>query len=146
MAASPHPSGGPTSGRNCYVTLAFSGDRNKGEKIRNGCLNRAFTGAQKRAELLYKPLRSRGSATKGTNLEVAASPMPSLRPKRGQISYITIVFSGVPNKGDKMRSGCLTPAFSWAHKRADFLPNLAFSRAQKRAKILVYPCILEGPQ
>ena len=25
--------------------------------------------------------------------------------------YITPAFSGVPNKGDKIRTGCLTPAF-----------------------------------
>ena len=101
------------------------------------------------------------SSTKGTKLEVVASPMLSPGPKRGRNSNVTLAFSGVPNKGDKMRCGCLTLAFSWAQKRADFLRNLAFSRAQKRAdflrnptfsaaqkraKMLCYPCIVGGPK
>ena len=40
-------------------------------------------------------------------------------------------FSGDPNKKDKIRSGCLT---------------LAFSGAQKRAEVLGNPCVLGGPQ
>ena len=53
-----------------------------------------------------------------------------------------MAFSGIPNKGEqnqkcsptkgnKIRSGCLT---------------LAFSGAQKRAEMLPHPCILGGPQ
>ena len=94
---------------------------------------------------------------RGTKSEVAASPLPSREPKRGRNCYITPAFSGVPNKGDKIkagpkegenatpplhsrgsptkgnkiRSGSLTPAFSGAQKRADLLRN---------------PCILGGPQ
>ena len=41
------------------------------------------------------------------------------------------ILGGPQTKGDKIRSGCLTPAFSGAHKRADVLRN---------------PCILGGPQ
>ena len=53
--------------------------------------------------------------------------------KRGQNCYITPAFSGVPNAkcGEKIKSGCLTPAFSGAQKRAELLRN---------------PCILGGPQ
>ena len=65
-------------------------------------------------------------------------------PKRGRNCYVTPAFSGVPNakrgeqnqkwsptKGNKIRSGSLTPAFS---------------RAQKRAVMLRHPCILGDPQ
>ena len=38
MATSPLSSRGPTSGRNCYVTPAFSGVPNKGDKIKSGCI------------------------------------------------------------------------------------------------------------
>ena len=53
-----------------------------------------------------------------------------------------IAFSGIPNKGEqnqkssptkgnKIRSGCLAPAFSGA---------------QKRAEVQRHPCVLGGPQ
>ena len=38
MGTSPLPSRGPTSGRKCYVTTAFSGVPSKGDKIKNGCI------------------------------------------------------------------------------------------------------------
>ena len=62
MAASALPSRGPKRGRNCYVTLAFSGvpKAKRGENIKIGCLTPAFSGAQKRAELLRNPCILRG--------------------------------------------------------------------------------------
>ena len=67
-AASLLPSRGPKRGRKCYVTLAFSGIPNtkrgeqnrkwspaKGKKIRSGYLTLAFSGPQKRAEMLRNP-------------------------------------------------------------------------------------------
>ena len=53
-----------------------------------------------------------GSPTKGTKSEVATSTLPPRGPKRGRKCYVTPAFSGVPNKGDKIRSSYLTPAFS----------------------------------
>ena len=41
---------------------------------------------------------------RGTKSELAASALPSWGPKRGQKCYFTPTFSGVPNKGDKIRS------------------------------------------
>ena len=38
MATSPLPSRGPTNGRKCYVTPAFSGVPSKGDKIKSGCI------------------------------------------------------------------------------------------------------------
>ena len=46
------------------------------------------------------------------------------------VHYITPAFSGVPNKGDKIRIGCLNPTF-WG--------------AEKWAKMLHHPCILGVP-
>ena len=45
------------------------------------------------------PLHSWGSPNKGgTKSEVAASPLPSRGPKRGQKCYITPAFSGIPKQ------------------------------------------------
>ena len=57
VATSPLPSQGFKRRRNCYVTRAFSGIPNAklGEKIRSGSLTPAFSGAQKKAELLRNP-------------------------------------------------------------------------------------------
>ena len=93
--------------------------------------------------------------------------------KKGKKVGGKIAFSGIPNKwaqnqkcsptkGNKIRSGSLTLAFSGAHKRAKMLRHPcilgdpqtkgdkirsgyltpAFSGAQKRAEMLRHPCIL----
>ena len=41
--------------------------------------------------------------------------MTSRGPTTGQNCYVTFVFSAVPEEGDKITSGCITPAFLWAH-------------------------------
>ena len=51
------------------------------------------------------PLRSQGPQHRGTKSEVAASPLPSLGPKRGRKCYVTPAFSGVPKQGDKVKGG-----------------------------------------
>ena len=74
-------------------------------------------------------------------------------------------FLGVPNKGDEIRIGCLTSAFSGAHKSVEMLhdPYIlggpqqgdkirigcltpAFSGAHTWAEMLHNPYILGGPQ
>ena len=57
---------------------------------------------------------------------MATSPLPCEGPKRGQNYDVTLVFSGVPNKGDKIRSGYLTAALSRAQKRAALLPCIVY--------------------
>ena len=49
---------------------------------------------------------------------MATSPLPSQGPKRGRSCYETFAFSEVPNakRGEKIRSGCLTTAFSGARR------------------------------
>ena len=72
-----------------------------------------------------KPPRSQGSPNKGTKSEVAASTLPSRGLKRGRKCYVTLAFSGVPKKGDKIRSGRLTLAFSGAEFRFPISCGLA---------------------
>ena len=57
MATSPLPSRGPKRGLNCYATPAFLGVPNakRGDKIRSSYLTPAFSGGQKRAEMLRNP-------------------------------------------------------------------------------------------
>ena len=73
MATSPLACLGPKRGRNCYVSAAFSGIPNTkgGQKIRDGYLTRALSGAKKRAELLCDPYILRGPQrqTRGENQE-----------------------------------------------------------------------------
>ena len=40
------------------------------------------------------------------------------------VAFVGAIIHGVPNKGDKIREGYLTPAFSGAQKRAEMLCNL----------------------
>ena len=131
MATSPMPSWEPKRDRNGYLTPPFSGVPDKGGKIRSGYLTRAFVGAHKRAELLHNPYSLGGPQQGGQNQKVPTSLLPSRGPTRERTYYITPAFSGVPNKGDKIKSGYLTIALSGAHKRAELLHN---------------PCILGGPQ
>ena len=136
VATSPLPSPGPTRGRKCYVTPAFSGAK-RWEKIRSGCRSPAFSGAQKRAEVLRNPYI----------LEV---------PNREKFKsgYLTTAFSGVPNDkcGNKIRSGYLTPALLRGPQEGGTATQPLRSRGSQRQaqgeiqKWLPHPCILRGPQ
>ena len=132
---------GPTSGRKCYITPAFSGiPKDVGDKIRIG-------GAHKWVEMLHhpcilgdpqrhgeqkqnwwgpqvggnatSPLHSQGSPkTWGTKSELVG-------PRSGRKRYIAPAFSGIPkDMGDKLRIG---EAHKWAETRH-------------------HPCILGDPQ
>ena len=132
---------GPTSGRKCYITRAFSGiPKDMGNKIRTG-------GAHNWAEMIHhpcilgapqrhggqnqnwwgpqvggnatSPLHSRGSPkTWGTKSELVG-------PKSGRKCYITPAFSGIPkNMGNKVR----------------------IDGAHKWLEMLHHPCILGDPQ
>ena len=107
VVASTLPSRRPKKGRKCYVTPTFP-------RIPN-----AKHGEQK--------IKSVPQQT-GTKSELVASPVPSAGPIKGQKCYVTLAFWAIPNvkhgelkdqkwsrtKGKKIRSGCLTPAFSGA--------------------------------
>ena len=70
-----------------------------------------------------QPLHSRGSPapSAGTKSQVAPSPLPSRRPKRGHNCYVTRspAFSGDLNKRHEITRGYLTPAFPGAQKRVE---------------------------
>ena len=50
----------------------------------------------------------------GTKSEVVSSPLPFWGPKVGWNCYVTPMPPGSPKGGDKIRSGYIHPAFSWA--------------------------------
>ena len=154
--------------RSGCLTLAFSGAEKREELLRTPCILEA---PQRRSRienqkwlphpcLLGGPKEggiatySRGSPTLsvGRKSEVVTSPLPSRGPKRGRNCYITPAFTGVPNakRGEKIRSGHLTPAFSRAQKRAELLRGPCILGGPKRQaqgenqKWLPHPCLLEG--
>ena len=49
--------------------------------------------------------------------------MSSRGPKVGRIATKPLRSQGVPNKGDKIKSGRISPASSWAQKWAELLHN-----------------------
>ena len=126
---------GPTSGRTCYITRAFSGiPKDMGDKIRIG-------GAHKGACILGHPQRHGGQNQNWWRPQVggnATSPLYSrgspktwrtkselVGPTSGRKCYITPAFSGIPkDMGDKIRIG----------------------GAHKWAEMLHHPCILGDPQ
>ena len=77
-------------------------------------------------------------------------PGPAAPPWRK--CYVTSAFSGVPNskRGEKITIGCLTPAFSGAHKRAEVLCNpYILGGPQRQARVedqkwVPHPCFLGG--
>ena len=86
--------------------------------------------------------------------------------KRAEMLRHPCILGGPQTKGDKIRIGCLAPAFSGAQKRAEMLRhpcvfggpqtkgdkirsgclNPAFLGAQKKAEVLCHPCVLKDPQ
>ena len=161
----PHPCllEGPKEGGIATSPLRSRGSPEEGTKSRIGCLTPAFSGAQKRAGLATQPLCSRGCPQEGTKSELPASPLPCRGPKRGWNFYVTPTFLRVPRRRDKIRIGSLTPAFSGARKRVEWLrnpcvlegaqkkgqnqnwpPHPSFLGAQMRAEWLRNPCVLGG--
>ena len=73
---------------------------------------------------------------------MATSPLPSWGPKRGRKCYATPTFSGIPNKGEQNQK--------WSPTKGDNIRSgyltLAFSGAQKRAEMTHHPHILRDPQ
>ena len=99
VAASPLPSqGSPTPSAR--------------SKIRSGYVTRAFSGAQKRAEMLHHPCILGGPQQRAAKSEMAASPLPSRGQKRGGNAASAPHSRGfpMPSAGSKIRIGCLTPA------------------------------------
>ena len=70
--------------------------------------------------------------------------------KCGWNCYVTRAFSGFPMKGNKMKSGYITPAFLGAHKWAEVPPNPCIlggpHKREQNQKCLHHPCLLGGPR
>ena len=112
----------------------------------------AFSGGQKRAELLRNPciLGDPQRQARGENQKW----LPSRGPKRGRNCYVTPAFSAVPNakRGEKIKIGCLSVVFSGAQKRVEVLRNPCILGGPQRQaqgenqKWLPHPCLLGGPK
>ena len=93
-----------------------------------------------------------GSPEEGTKSEVATSPLPSRGPRGEQNPHVTHAFYGVPRRGDKTKSGYISPAFSGAHKWAELLRKafvLGGAGVPARGdnhKWLHEPCLLGGAE
>ena len=111
----------------------------KGEQNQKWMPHPCLLGGPKEGGNATSPLHSQGSLEEGTKSELAPSPLPSRGPKRGQACYVTPAFSGVPKRGDKIRIGCLTPAFSGAETPSaggelEVVPSPLPSRGPKRGR------------
>ena len=145
----------PTSGRNCYITPAFSGVPKHGDKVKGG----PYVGGSATSSL-----RSRGSPNKGTKsmvaqdwAEVLLHPCvlggPETRkqsqwwPTSGRRCYIAPAFSGVPKHGDKVKGGPQVGGGATSPLRSQGSPNKGTKSkvAHKWAEVLHHPCVLGGP-
>ena len=77
-------------------TRILGGPQTTGGEIRSGYLTPTFSGAKKRAEMLRQPCILGGRKQRGMKSEVATSPLPSRRPKRGRKCCVNPTFLGVP--------------------------------------------------
>ena len=83
-----------------------------------------------KSEVATSPLPSRGSLTKGTRSKWAQ--------KRAEMLHHPCILGGPQTNGDKIRIGCLNPAFWGTHKWAEMLPQPCFlsythQRGQKQS-------------
>ena len=146
----------PTSGRRCYITLAFSGFPNQGDKVNGGP---QVSGS------VTSPLRSRGSPNKTTKSKVADKRAevlyhpcvlggPQTRrqsqwwPTSRRRCYITLAFSGVPKQGDKVNGGPQLGGSAISSLRSRGAPNKGTKSmvAKKWAEVLHHPSVLGCPQ
>ena len=124
----------PENARVAYQFHLFLGPKRQGPKIgRNGYLTPAFSGVHRKG---------------GQNHKWPHHPLPSRGRKIGRNRYVAVVLLGVPENGDKMTSGYITPAFSGAQDWAEWLPYLGvLTGPQKRGqnhKWPHHPCLLGG--
>ena len=148
----PHPCllGGPKEGEHAGSPLHSRSSPTKEKEIRSGCLTLAFTGAQKRVEMLHHPCILGAPQQRGTKSEVASSPLRSPGPKRGLNATSPLHSQGSPTKGNKIRSGFLTPAFWGGQKRAEMLhhPYILGDPQQRgtKSEVAASPLPSEGPK
>ena len=144
----------PTSGRKCYITPAFSGVPQQGDKVKGG---------QQVGGSATSPLRSRVSPNTRTKSKVAHKWAEVLHhpcvlgcpqtqgqsqrwPTGGRKCYITPAFSGVPKQGDKDNGGPQVGGSATSPLRSQGSPNKGTKSklAHKWAEVLHHPCVLGG--
>ena len=105
--------GGPRVGGIATQPLRSRGVPRGGDKFRTSYITPTFfLGGPQLGRIATLPLHPQGPPQEGTKSEVATSPLPSQEPTTGRNSYTTLAFLGIPERGDEMRSGYITPAFS----------------------------------
>ena len=125
---------GPKRGRKCYITPAFSGVPNakRGDKIRSGYLTPAVSGVPNKGDKIKVGPEEGGNAT--SPLHSRGSPTPSAgtkstwAQKRAEMLHHPCILGGPQTNGDKIRIGCLNPAFWGTHKWAEMLRQPCFLR------------------
>ena len=164
----PHPCvlGGPQVGRIATLLMHSQVSPTKGTKSELAISYPRLLGDPQVGGIATPPVHCRWSPTKGTKSELATSPLPSWGPASGHNCYVTPALPVVPNKGNKIRIGTITSAFSGAHKWAELIRypcilgrpqqrgriqnwlshTLAFSGTHKWAELLRHLCIVGGPQ
>ena len=146
----PLPSQGPTTGRHCYVTPAFSAiSLQKGRKSKEATSPLASRRPKIGYNCYITTIILRGPPKRGQNHKWLHHP--SLLGERDWVELLHNPFvSGVPRKGDKITSGYITPAFSGAEDWAELLSNpSALGDPQKQGqnqKRLHHPYLLGGPR
>ena len=84
---------------------------NRGKKMRGEFVNTAFSGAQKRAQLLRNPCILGERQSKGEqNQNWLPHPYVIGAQKRAELLRYSCIPGGPQAKGNKIRSGYLTPA------------------------------------
>ena len=83
----------PSRPRSNRLAFSWIPHSKHGEQNQKWLPHPAFSGAQKRAEMLCHPCILRDPQQRGTKSEVATSPLPSRGPKRGRKCYVTPAFS-----------------------------------------------------
>ena len=131
----PHPCllKSPKEGGNAMSPLHSRGSPTKGNKIRSGCHTLPYRGPKRGRKCYVTPAFSGTPNTPEQNQKRLPHPCLLRGPKEGGNAMSPLHSRGSlkPSTGKKIRSGCLTPAFS---------------KAQKRAEMLCHPCILGDPQ
>ena len=127
VAAAPVPSRGPKTMRKSKVTPAFSGIPNKGGKTSQVAASPYDLRGPKKSANDSSPMHSRGSSTPSAQSKIGGGPRQRI---------------------NKRRSGCLTPAFSLAQKRAEMLhhPDILGDPKQRgtKSEVLPHPSLLGG--
>ena len=115
--------GGAKEGGSTTSPLHSQGSPTKGSKIRSGCLTPAFAGAQNMAQMLRHTCILGDTRQRKQNQMWLPHPWPLGGPKEGGNTTSPLHSRGSPQKRNKIRPGCPTPAFSGAQKRAEVLPH-----------------------